>query len=158
MVIRHDLGRMPWEFRHGDRQSLRPSLVLAPLFVEDAPNGGDQLVGGEGLDKVFVGTEFETGHAVAEPHLAGEYYDGNVAHLAHTTKDLKAVHVRQQQVQQNEIGLLTMELSQALLGRISHGGKGITPAPQEAWPGKPQCPKVKEGLSLVATELGRRLP
>src|SRR5262245_41983688 len=74
-------------------------------------NAGDELVDAEGLGDVVVGTQFQRVHNSPLVRAAGQDHDRKGQPLfAPLTQQLVSSHVRQAEVEENEVGLVVSHL------------------------------------------------
>ena len=76
---------------------------MGTLAAQQGIDAGQQLPGIEGLGQIIVGTGIQTLNAIIYIGLCGQHQNGRGgAALPHPAADLKAIHLRQHQIQQDQ--------------------------------------------------------
>ena len=100
--------------RAGDHLVRRLPPAAGP--PRDGPDAGDQLAQAERLDDVVVRPELETDDAVDLLAAGRDDDDRHLGACAQLATDGEAVHVREPEVEQHDVGLLGRE-------RLCSGGR-----------------------------------
>ena len=78
--------------------------VMRLLSSQEGADPCHELLVGEGLDEVVVGTAVEPVNAVGDPIPGRQHEDGKVAGCPDHAADLDAVHARQHQIEHHQVG------------------------------------------------------
>ena len=90
--------------------------------AQDAAHAGDQFAWLEGFQHVVVGTQFETHDAVADMGAAGQDHDAAGRLGAYPLHGLDAIHVRQAEVDDAQIGRQGAQTAQQIAGAAAPDG------------------------------------
>ena len=111
-----------------DDQLVKGQLFGAPLLLaaggapQHSVDAGQDLLHLKGLDDVIVRTHFQAGDLVAGLPFGGEHDDGHLAALPDLFQYGPAIHHRQHDVQQHQVGLESPELLHPLAAVLGHQG------------------------------------
>ena len=86
--------------------------------AEHRLDAGHQLAGVEGLGHIVIGAQLQADDLVHVVGAGGEDDDGDVARLAQLAADLEAVHLRHHDVEDDQVGLVGLDLLQRLTAVI----------------------------------------
>ncbi len=92
--------------------------VAGPHPAEQRPDAGRQLLGGERLGQVVVGTRLEARHDVVGVGAGRDHDDRDVGHPADGAADVEAVDAGQHDVDQHDVGRLALEGVERLLAGV----------------------------------------
>ena len=104
------------------RQLLGGGLLLCAGAAQHGMDARQYLLHLEGLDDVVVGAAFQPGHPVLQLTLGGKHDDGRLSALPDLLQHRPAVHHRQHNVQQHQIGLERPEQLHTLAAVPGHLG------------------------------------
>ena len=88
-------------------------------------DAGQQLGGAEGLDQVIIGAVVQSLHLIMLMVPGGNHHHRKIGPLAHGLEDLHAVHIRQPQVQHDQIRTVGGDHGQGLLAGAHNDGVEI---------------------------------
>ena len=97
-------------------------LLLLAGAAEHRVDAGQNLLHLKGLDDIVVGAPLQPGHLVLGLPLGGEHDDGHLAALPDLFQYGPAIHYRQHDVQQHQVGLKGAEILHALAAVLGHLG------------------------------------
>src|SRR5690606_5399620 len=97
---------------------VRAARVAGPDPAEQRPDAGRQLLGGERLGQVVVGTRLEARHDVVGGGAGRDHDDRDVGHPADGAADVEAVDAGQHDVDQHDVGGLALEGVEGLLAGV----------------------------------------
>src|SRR6266851_4771500 len=89
-----------------DEVGVGQRLVTAVVTAQHGANSGDQLVEGEWLGHVVIGTQVEGGHLVDNIVAGGQHDDGNVLGEPQLPAHLEPVRSWQADVEQDDVGTM----------------------------------------------------
>ena len=95
-------------------QLLLPGLLLHTGAAQDSVNPGQHLFHLKGLDNVIIGPLFQAGHLVLRLPLGGEHNHRSLVVFPNFFQHRPAVHDRQHDIQQHQVGPESSEQLYAL--------------------------------------------
>ena len=99
------------------------AVGVSAAVAQSGADAGRQLVRIEGLGDIVVGPQIQCGHLFLFLVAGGDDEDGDMAPTAQLFQHLESVHVRQTQVQQDQIGTEGGRKAEPLSAGQSRGGR-----------------------------------
>ena len=90
--------------------------------ADGGADAGQQLGGTEGLDQIVVGAVVQRLHLVSLVVPGGNHHNGQTGPLSHGAQHLQAVHIRQPQIQHDEVRTVGGDHGQRLFAGVDDDG------------------------------------
>ena len=91
-------------------------------MADGRADAGQQLRGAKGLHQIIVGAIVQRLHLIVLMVAGGDHHHRQVGPLADGLQDLHAVHIRQPQIQHDQVGAVGGDHGQGLLPAADNNG------------------------------------